>query len=103
MTLVTDGLQTAYKNSTEAEWRQRTNQQRETTAYAYCSSWNVEETAPANEILVAHEGSVCEQALACIVRFMGPVQTVPTVHFRLPPHFKNCRLNKISSEKALTN
>ena len=25
MTLVTDGLQTAYKNSTEAEWRQRTN------------------------------------------------------------------------------
>ena len=85
-------------------------QQRETTAHAYCSSWNVEETTPANEILVAHGGSVCEQALASIVRdrhlsrcFMGPVQTVPTVHFRLPPHFKNCRLNTISSEKALTN
>ena len=34
---------------------------------AYCSSWNVEETTPVNEILVAHGGSVCEQALACIV------------------------------------
>ena len=43
-------------------------QQRETTAHAYCSSWNVEETTPANEILVAHGGSVCEQALTCIVR-----------------------------------